>query len=137
MPRKAKMKDGEVHADKTAMAGRSGFDVKILKRLIKACEEEDSMIDEIMVKARQDAQPHVDAIKDYKKEAAEAGIPKAVFSAALRFRKLERKKEAVRERLNEDQQDDYDTVLHALGDLADTPLGKAAMSGFETSAAAH
>jgi hypothetical protein len=137
MPRKAKMKDGAVHADKTAKAGHNGFDPAALERLIDACEAEDAAIEAIMVRAREDAQPHADAIDDLKKEAAEAGIAKQVFSAALRFRKLERKKQAVREKLNGSQQDAYDSVLLALGHLADTPLGKAAMGGFEASAPAH
>jgi hypothetical protein len=137
VPRKAKMQDeGQVHADKSKMVGSNGFDPELLKSMVVECEEHDEAMEEIMRKAREACQPHVDEIKAIKKRAAEENhVPKKVFSAALRERKLLRKAGAVRGSLSDEQADTYDHVKHALGMLADMPLGQAALSGFEASAA--
>lgn len=56
-------------------------------------------------------------------EAKDAGIPKKALKSVIKTRQLQAKLEAIREDLEADVQDDYDTIRHALGDLADTPLG--------------
>lgn len=58
-------------------------------------------------------------------EAKDKGIPKKALRAVLKIRDFERKAEAVRE--DSDAADDIDMLRHALGDLADTDLGKAAL----------
>lgn len=61
------------------------------------------------------------------KDAKRAGLAGAV-RAAVRARKLKRQEEAVRERLDIADRDTFDTIRLALGDLADTALGKAALA---------
>jgi uncharacterized protein (UPF0335 family) len=62
-------------------------------------------------------------------EAKDAGIPKQSFRAVIKSRELERKAKKARDDLADiDLQDKYDLIRHALGDLADTPLGQAAIA---------
>jgi hypothetical protein len=83
---------------------------------------------------------------DRKKEAAHmaymaecavfAEDKKAVYEEAkdawgIKVRSTERKLEAMREDLEPDDQESFDQIRHALGDLADTPLGGAALQGKE------
>jgi hypothetical protein len=136
MPRKAKLKAGEetVHA---AKIGGNGFDSELLKSMVAECEEHEEAMEKIMRDAREACQPHVDEVKAIKKRAAEEnGVPKKVFSAALRERKILRKAETVRSTLSDDQAETYDQVKHALGMLADMPLGRVALTNFEPSVAA-
>ena len=61
-------------------------------------------------------------------EAKDKGIPKKALKGAVKKRLLEMRIEAIREDLDGQDQDDYDQVLQALGDLGDTPLGRAALA---------
>jgi uncharacterized protein (UPF0335 family) len=60
-------------------------------------------------------------------EAKDAGIPKKEFRAVIKARGLERKLDGIREDLEGDEVETFDQIYNALGDLADTPLGKAAL----------
>lgn len=60
------------------------------------------------------------------KQAKAAGLAGAV-RAAVRARKLARQQEKVRERLDIADRDTFDTIRLALGDYAETALGKAAL----------
>lgn len=59
-------------------------------------------------------------------EAKEAQIPKKVIKTTVKVRELERKADEAREELDIADRDTFDNIRHALGDLADTPLGQAA-----------
>lgn len=59
--------------------------------------------------------------------AKDAGVPKKELKAVIKARELERKIEALRENLDEDGAETFDQIRHALGDLADLPLGDAAL----------
>ena len=66
----------------------------------------------------------IDTVLD---EAANEGIPKVELKAAIKARVLNRKIEKIRNGLDGDRsRDSYDAIRLALGDLADTPLGRAA-----------
>ncbi len=60
-------------------------------------------------------------------EAKGAGIPTKALKRVLKTRALERKVEAIRDALEDDEQDTFDLIRQALGDLQDTPLGQAAL----------
>lgn len=62
-------------------------------------------------------------------EAKDAGIPKKSFRAVIRVRELEQKLEAIREDLEDEARETFDQIRFALGDLQDTPLGAAVLSG--------
>lgn len=61
-------------------------------------------------------------------EAKDAGFKKKTLKAAVKKRALERKIENIRADMEQEDADDYDQVLQALGELGDTPLGAAALS---------
>ncbi|MBX9760191.1 MAG: hypothetical protein K2Y29_15545, partial [Beijerinckiaceae bacterium] len=67
-------------------------------------------------------------ISDCYDRAKDAGLPKKAMKAVIKTRQLEKRIESLREDLSEDGlDDDYDTIRLALGDLAELPLGAAAL----------
>ena len=61
-------------------------------------------------------------------EAKDAGIPKKAFKAVIKTRELAARIDNLRDDLEPEQQETYDQIRHALGDLADLPLGRATLS---------
>ena len=61
-------------------------------------------------------------------EASDAGIPKKELRAVIKTRKLESRIEKLRDELEPDEIETYDQIRFVLGDLADTPLGEAALA---------
>jgi len=59
--------------------------------------------------------------------AKEAGVSKKALKKVVRTRELERKAAAEREKLEGAEQDTFDKIRLALGDLAELPLGQAAL----------
>lgn len=66
-------------------------------------------------------------ISDVLDEAKSDGIPKKALRAVIKTRAIQAKIENIREDLEGEDQDNYDLIRHAIGDLADLPLGKAAL----------
>lgn len=109
------------------IAGNNGYDVQKVNLYVDQIEAIQGKADDIMAIAKKDCLPHKQDIKEAKTAACEAiGCQASVLNAALKKRRLLKKAEAVRAGLEEDKQDSLDLILHALGDLADTPLGEAA-----------
>ena len=67
-------------------------------------------------------------IADLFSDAAVHGIPRAELKAIIKTRALERKAEGIRANLTGTSEELYDQMIAALGDLATTPLGMAAIS---------
>jgi uncharacterized protein (UPF0335 family) len=65
-------------------------------------------------------------------EAKDAGLSKKAVKAVVKVRDLERKAEAAREDLEDDDAAVFDDIREALGDYADLPLGKAAVERDDT-----
>lgn len=59
--------------------------------------------------------------------AKEKGIPKKELKAVVKTRALQRKLVAVRDNLEAEEQEQFDLIRHSLGDLAELPLGAAAL----------
>jgi uncharacterized protein (UPF0335 family) len=69
--------------------------------------------------------------------AKETGIQKKALRKVVKTRELERKVASIREDLEAEDQETFDQIRHALGDLAELPLGQAALDAkAERSAAA-
>lgn len=66
-------------------------------------------------------------IKDIFDEAKDAGIPRRALKSVIKVRALEYKAEKARDDLEQDDQQAHDRIRLALGDLADLPLGQAAL----------
>lgn len=111
----------------TVKPGRNGFDPEKANKFVEAIEEQDDKIAEIMADAREACQPHKDQIKDIKNTAAEEGFAKKPLNAVLAKRKHLRKADNADVALNDGQKDDFEQIQHALGMLAETPLGQSAL----------
>ena len=92
---------------------------------IQRFENLQDQIDGIMAEAREKCAPLREDQKQVKTEAADAGFRKQPFAGVIRERKHIRKANAIRAKLHEEQQEDYDQIKNALGMLADLPLGEA------------
>ena len=66
------------------------------------------------------------------KEAKDAGIKKKALSGYVQKKILEKRIENIREKLEGEDQDDYDNLMQALGDFGDTALGQAAIASAKT-----
>lgn len=137
MPKSAKLDaKSKVHADETAPAPEvrtatsNGYDGKKLLDFVNRVEECQGEIDGIMLNAQDACAPHRDDIAAIKKEAAESGFSKTEFATILRKRRLEKKVETIDAKLDDEQKEVFDLMMHALdvalGVLSDTPLGQAA-----------
>ena len=71
-------------------------------------------------------------IKDIKDTAVEAGVPKKSLNTVLKRRALRRKLENTILELEKDERAEVSMLEKKLGDLADTPLGKAALKVVST-----
>jgi len=69
-----------------------------------------------------------DDIKNVLVEASDAGVPRREFKAVIKVRLLEKRADAVRDELEPDEAETFDTIRTALGDYSDTPLGQAALA---------
>ncbi len=109
-----------------AQPGSNGF--QAANRWVK--EIEAKMAEKLSIKMENASrQKQVQEQIDRCYEAARGeGIPIKELKAAIKTRELDRKKEAIRAALEEDGGETLDQILHALGDLADLPLGTAALA---------
>jgi len=136
MPRQSKQKGGAVH-DAAQMDIEDDPEEKLvntfsktkLERFLKRIRAEQNEIDKIMADAKDEASPHREAISNIKKEAHEAGIPRKEFNALIRYDRMTRLVEGIRDGLSKDEAILYDDMRRMLGFLADTPLGEAALKG--------
>jgi uncharacterized protein (UPF0335 family) len=60
-------------------------------------------------------------------EAVDKNVPKKELRKVVKARELERRAKEQRDQLDADQQETFDQIRFALGDLADLPLGNAAL----------
>lgn len=107
-------------------AKTNGYDAEKAKGFIARIEEieaeKESARGVYMSKCRELKSDQDDVFE----EANDAGIPTKILKRVVNTRKLERKVDAIREKLDQDDQDAFDNLRHALGDLDETPLGNAA-----------
>lgn len=70
-------------------------------------------------------------VKDIYDEVEAAGLTKKSIRAVVKARRLKRQADAARAKLDIADQDNFDNIRLALGDLAELPLGKAALGSEE------
>lgn len=98
-----------------------GFDPKKAPKYVKKIEAEQAEIDAIMAGAADEARPHYEEIARIKKEAHDNdNIPRKELNALVQKRKLERRAEAVREKLSDEQKENFDQMCFVF----DTDAGK-------------
>lgn len=126
MGRKPKAENG--NGEPAARAGHNGFDATKLKGFVSRVENLEGALNKERSAYMLACKAIREDIKLVLDEAKDAGIPKKEFKAVIKTRNLQNKLEAIRDDLEGDQQETYDQIRHALGDLADLPLGEASMA---------
>lgn len=124
-----KMKD-DASAKPKSKVGHNGFDPAVLNSLVERIENIEADGETDKGEYMQRCKARKEDIADIIEEGKARGIPPKPFKKALSARKLNKKIEALRADLADMvDQESYDQIRHALGDLADLPLGEAALKG--------
>jgi uncharacterized protein (UPF0335 family) len=120
----------ENEPNERATAGANGrYDEAKTRDFVERIENLHADIASIMGEALLRCRGVHDDIKIVYQEAKdEAAIPKKALKKVIKARALEQKARAVREDLEAEDQDSFDRIRLALGDLADTPLGAAVLA---------
>jgi uncharacterized protein (UPF0335 family) len=113
-------------------AKTNGYDAEKTQNYVARLEALHADIASRMAEARNDCKAiHADIKEVYQEAKDEIGIPKKALRSVIRVRLWEYKTDRIREELDPDTQNDHDLIRHALGDLADTPLGQVALGKIE------
>lgn len=103
-------------------------DPRAVRDYLEVIDEQDSIIVEIMAAARKKCQGPRGALKTARKRMIEDGYHAKELDTLVRKHRLERKVESVAASLDQDQREFFAALVKALGPLADTPLGQAAIA---------
>jgi hypothetical protein len=127
MARRAKKKEANGETNVTPIRS-NGLDTKLttgfLDRILNLYVALDGERSDYMLECKS-IRKDMSVIYD---EAKDKGVPMRGLKCAVKKRLLELKIDRIRDDLDGEDLDDYDMVLQALGDLGDTPLGKAALT---------
>lgn len=108
--------------------GDNGYDPTIVQQFVKDIERHFETLESYRGEYMNRCKSVRELITRSKDAAKEAGIPKKLLGALLKEREFERKIEGIRDSFeDEEDADNYEALKDALGSLADTPLGKAAL----------
>lgn len=129
MPRGSKIDDEiggrEILPDQTAPANSKGAQLQgFLDRILAVHGD----IDEIMGNAKLACSSYRQDIKQIKKEANEAGFAAKELNTLVKMKRLEDQIDHIADEFDPEQKERFEDMLHALGELADLPLGEAAAS---------
>lgn len=105
----------------------NGFDATILKRFVGEIEKHHYQIASYKGEHAQRVKSVQEMISDIYDRAKDSGIPKKQLKAVIRERDLLKKIEGLREDMEDEQAETFDQIKHALGMLADLPLGATAL----------
>ena len=122
-PRKAKQTELE-----TAITRSNGYDQTTVKRFVSEIERCDEQIRSIKAENAARCKGVMENKKDIYDAARNAGLPKSALRAVIAVREMERRVKEARAKLEDDGQDSFDMIRHALGDFGDLPLGAAALN---------
>lgn len=110
----------------TAKAGHNSL-AEEGKKFVERVENLQADIEHEQALAAEAIMPIREDIAKVLAEAEAAGITKASVKAVVKARKLARRAAEARDKLDMADQSAFDTIRRALGELADTELGKAAL----------
>lgn len=105
----------------------NGFDTAVLKQFVSDIERHHDTIASYKGEHAQRVKSVQELITEVFDRAKDAGIPRKELKAVIKERRLLVQIENLREELEEDQQETLDQIKHALGMIADLPLGDAAL----------
>ena len=78
--------------------------------------------------ASKKSQPDRESISAARKDMVASGYPSTELATIERRYKLQRKLDGIDEKLDDEQKETFAQMVDALGELGDTPLGKAAIA---------
>lgn len=110
-----------------ARPGHNGFDPAKLKQFVGDIERIEDEIETLRGEFMNRCKGKRELIGEILDLAKEAGVPKKELRAVLKSRALEEKIKRLRDGLPDEGPETYDQIRFALGDLADMPLGRAAL----------
>ena len=114
-------------AENVTKAGHNGFDPEKAKSFVSRIENLNDDMETLKAEHMSKCKAVREDIKDVIAEAKNEGIPASALKAVVKVRALERKAAAERDNLDNEIQGDFDNLRLALGDLAETELGQAAL----------
>jgi hypothetical protein len=112
----------------TDTAGTNGYDGDALERFINEIEAQHDELDKLKSEHMLACKGPRGRIKETLQAVREADVNVVAFRVALKQRLDQRKHERRVEELEADDADAYEMIAHALGNLAETPLGQAALA---------
>jgi uncharacterized protein (UPF0335 family) len=127
MGRPRKQENPTPDSGKTPKPGHNGFNPQTVNSFVARIENLHGEIDSERGKYMAACKGIRAGIKDTLDDAKDSGIPKRALKSVIKARALERKAAAVRDELEAEDQDAHDLLRQALGDLAELPLGRAAL----------
>ena len=107
--------------------GTNGFDPKQLNGYLSEIDVNDIEIERLKEDCKRECEPYRERIKDIIKAAKDAGINMAAFKVVLAEHRAEKRIDRRIAALDMADRADYEAMVDALGLLADTPLGEAAL----------
>jgi uncharacterized protein (UPF0335 family) len=114
-----------------ALAAGNKIDPDVADRYVQRIEQ---LLDDIATLQAENAERCQNIREDIKEiyhDAREAGLAPKPLKALIRVRELSRKAHAVRKKLDLDQLSEFEQLVEALGEFAETPLGGAALAAAE------
>jgi uncharacterized protein (UPF0335 family) len=106
----------------------NGYNKDTVEEAVEAVEALHTELDVERGKYMVKAKAIRERINDAYTIAKQEGVPVKELKAVIKTRELERKAGEQRERLEPDEIERFDLIRDALGDLADLPLGQAALA---------
>lgn len=111
-----------------ATTGQNSADAAMVQRWTSEIERHFAELESMKGEYMQQCKVVREMISECYDRAKDSGVSKKALKAVIKTRQLEKKIEGLREDLAEDGLDnDYDNIRLALGDLAELPLGQAAL----------
>lgn len=106
----------------------NGYDGEVLKRFVGEIERHHAQILSYKGEHAQRVKSVQEMISDVYDRAKDHGVPKKELKMVIKERDLTKKIEQLRGDLEPEQAETFDQIKHALGMIADLPLGEATLA---------
>jgi len=113
-----------------ALAGNK-IDPDVADRYVQRIEQLHDDIATLQAENAERCQNIREDVKEVYHDVFEAGLAPKPLKALIKVRELSRKAHAVRKKLDLDQRAEFEQLVEALGEFAETPLGEAAVLAAE------
>lgn len=115
------------HMDESQQQGQNGFDRVLSERLLRDIDEADTQLASLKGEYMAECKGPRESIAAVFQTAKDKGLPVRAFRALVKNRRLDRQMSSNVDRLESDDQANYDALVIGLGDFVDLPLGQAAV----------